>query len=294
MSNPDERPCPRLYPHPPHKYMHQRRSTPCPGVAEDANDLYFCPTVGEIESHSGGGFTGGTCCAHPDTHVYLGRDTPGIQAISSWLSEKAKADYAKARQDAKVASSEHPRHADVIEHVTRAIARHDLVNMVGLEPHQDLPDPNHSFWSLWRATAEVAVVAYNEFVEGTGHIYLATSCRHGEHGYCQANTGAQGDKVPAVCKFCRAPCICSCHALGKLVDTSDWDSPEDAEYDGPKDSDDQNLEEHTERTQRAYVDLVSAPLSKAAIEALNERLAAGDAPRRKVARKHTEGKEDQA
>lgn len=43
------------------------------------------------------------------------------------------------------------------------------------------------------------------------HWYLATSCLHGEHEYCQRETGVLGTKTPAVCKFCRAPCVCDCH-----------------------------------------------------------------------------------
>ncbi|WP_372344664.1 hypothetical protein [Streptomyces sp. KL116D] len=45
-----------------------------------------------------------------------------------------------------------------------------------------------------------------------GHIYLSTSCLHGEHGYCAGGTGQAGAKTPAQCKFCAAPCICPCHA----------------------------------------------------------------------------------
>jgi hypothetical protein len=45
----------------------------------------------------------------------------------------------------------------------------------------------------------------------TEHTYLSTGCLHGEHAYCQSNTGASGAKSPAQCKFCAAPCRCSCH-----------------------------------------------------------------------------------
>lgn len=44
------------------------------------------------------------------------------------------------------------------------------------------------------------------------HIYFSTSCFHGDHGYCQAERGLIGNKTPGVCKFCSAPCTCSCHA----------------------------------------------------------------------------------
>ncbi|MGW6912529.1 hypothetical protein ACWGB8_01705 [Kitasatospora sp. NPDC054939] len=43
------------------------------------------------------------------------------------------------------------------------------------------------------------------------HRYLSTGCLHREHDYCKSNTGSNGQKVPAVCKFCRAPCVCACH-----------------------------------------------------------------------------------
>ena len=46
---------------------------------------------------------------------------------------------------------------------------------------------------------------------GDGHIYLSTGCRHGNHDYCKAKTGAIGSKAPATCKFCSASCICPCH-----------------------------------------------------------------------------------
>ncbi|MEW2070049.1 hypothetical protein [Streptomyces sp. NPDC007346] len=43
------------------------------------------------------------------------------------------------------------------------------------------------------------------------HHYLATSCLHGEHGYCQGATGKVGAKKPASCKWCPADCQCGCH-----------------------------------------------------------------------------------
>lgn len=44
------------------------------------------------------------------------------------------------------------------------------------------------------------------------HDYLSTSCFHGQHAYCQSDTGAAGTKTPAQCKFCAAPCSCWCHS----------------------------------------------------------------------------------
>lgn len=43
------------------------------------------------------------------------------------------------------------------------------------------------------------------------HDYLSTGCLHGNHGYCQSHTGLSGNKQPASCKFCHAPCQCTCH-----------------------------------------------------------------------------------
>lgn len=43
------------------------------------------------------------------------------------------------------------------------------------------------------------------------HVYLSTSCLHGEHSYCRSNTGLAGAKRPASCKFCGAMCVCRCH-----------------------------------------------------------------------------------
>lgn len=43
------------------------------------------------------------------------------------------------------------------------------------------------------------------------HIYFSTSCFHGDHNYCKRETGLLGNKIPGVCKFCQAPCVCRCH-----------------------------------------------------------------------------------
>lgn len=46
---------------------------------------------------------------------------------------------------------------------------------------------------------------------GGKHVYLSTGCLHGEHAYCQQYSGIGGAKVPAECKFCHTPCVCTCH-----------------------------------------------------------------------------------
>ena len=48
------------------------------------------------------------------------------------------------------------------------------------------------------------------------HIYLSTSCHHGEHAYCSSSAGhnTHGDtwtKTPGSCKWCSTPCVCACH-----------------------------------------------------------------------------------
>lgn len=43
------------------------------------------------------------------------------------------------------------------------------------------------------------------------HRYLSTGCLHGEHAYCQGNTGKAGAKKPASCKWCGTGCLCPCH-----------------------------------------------------------------------------------
>jgi hypothetical protein len=43
------------------------------------------------------------------------------------------------------------------------------------------------------------------------HVYLSTGCLHGQHDYCQADTGKSGAKTPSVCKWCPAKCVCPCH-----------------------------------------------------------------------------------
>ena len=47
---------------------------------------------------------------------------------------------------------------------------------------------------------------------GIQHVYLSTACLHGQCRHCQATTNLEGEaKIPATCKFCGNPCICTCH-----------------------------------------------------------------------------------
>lgn len=43
--------------------------------------------------------------------------------------------------------------------------------------------------------------------DGT-HIYMSTSCLHGEHEHCKAMVGTTGEKRPGSCKWCDAVCRC--------------------------------------------------------------------------------------
>jgi hypothetical protein len=376
-------PCTRTKSHPPHKYMLNRTARRCPGIGDlrSVGDLYFCPTVGEIESTGHGGFK--VCCAHPELHVYLGYSTPGIEAIAQYLSDQARDEYTgplihlgqqdpttikmpsdadEARQellrlqalartyrdqylsecayiwaqtihteddgllhlpvyaadgsetegivctredavtlqamltdyladcpsdcddDCDVACHEthaipRKRHHPVgehvsentpLEHVATALARHDLMNSVGLEPHEELPDKDHPFWTMWRGNARTAITAYNGYIERSGHRYLSTGCRHGEHGYCQSNTGSQGDKIPAQCKFCGSGCVCSCHLPGTVTVVERIVNPEAL-------------------AAATYAEKVNAPLTERTVMALNKRLNSGDVPVLEVEAKESQG-----
>lgn len=69
------------------------------------------------------------------------------------------------------------------------------------------------------------------------HRYLSTACLHLDHGYCQSAEGydAAGDpfaRRPSQCKFCAAPCVCSCHRAVVRQDdteTTRTTSPSDSE-----------------------------------------------------------------
>jgi len=69
-------------------------------------------------------------------------------------------------------------------------------------PWKDVKRQMHTLDAL---DAQAAIAAGDE------HVYLSTSCLHGKHSYCADLGGASGPKVPAECKFCKAPCICECH-----------------------------------------------------------------------------------
>lgn len=57
-----------------------------------------------------------------------------------------------------------------------------------------------------------------------GHLYLSTACLHANHSYCQGKDGFCGPKTPAVCKFCAAPCLCSCHQQKQVEKQTESDT----------------------------------------------------------------------
>jgi hypothetical protein len=61
------------------------------------------------------------------------------------------------------------------------------------------------------------------------HIYLSTGCYHGGlgHDWCQSNTGSNGQKKPASCKWCDAPCVCECHVASPEPPPADGTPPEE-------------------------------------------------------------------
>lgn len=68
------------------------------------------------------------------------------------------------------------------------------------------------------ALDEIAARETSEGAESGEHVYLSTGCLHGDHAYCQAKAGAVGAKTSATCKFCAAPCVCTCHGGSAALD----------------------------------------------------------------------------
>ncbi|MFJ8345075.1 hypothetical protein ACIQ9J_01605 [Streptomyces sp. NPDC094153] len=79
-------------------------------------------------------------------------------------------------------------------------------------------DFTYAYGVLGYPTPEELLTAYDRTRQTdaeAGHVYLSTSCLHGEHGYCSNVDGIAGLKKPAQCKFCAAPCVCPCHSATK-------------------------------------------------------------------------------
>jgi hypothetical protein len=76
----------------------------------------------------------------------------------------------------------------------------------------DLLAASESSWppsATFTDTAPVVVAGYQ-------HDYLSTACLHHRHDYyCSGTDREDGStKTPACCKFCSAPCRCTCHQTG--------------------------------------------------------------------------------
>lgn len=83
-------------------------------------------------------------------------------------------------------------------------------------------------WAVVRQRL-AAAAAQRSVTEGAEHVYLSTSCLHGLHEYCQADkiVDSQGTrrKNPSSCKFCKAPCVCTCHGEGETWTKSSTAEP---------------------------------------------------------------------
>jgi hypothetical protein len=75
--------------------------------------------------------------------------------------------------------------------------------------HEDGPAAAVATWK--RAADRLRRLADEAQQQPGAHVYLSTGCLHGQHGYCQADTGKSGAKTPSVCKWCPAKCVCPCH-----------------------------------------------------------------------------------
>jgi hypothetical protein len=83
------------------------------------------------------------------------------------------------------------------------------------------------------------------------HQYLSTGCLHGEHDYCKATESRAGAKRPAQCKWCAAPCTCSCHA-DQPVDVSDQERPAPVDWQAVVKRRERELKAVGKRIQIAY------------------------------------------
>lgn len=124
--------------------------------------------------------------------------------VEDWEQQKQRADQAEAA------------HAQTIDSLDRAVRRARRAEAVIEAVAEILADHNGDDWSRHPATEAVASALRlpptpTAATQATEHVYLSTGCLHGKHDYCRSHTGLSGAKKAAVCKFCQAPCRCSCH-----------------------------------------------------------------------------------
>lgn len=64
-------------------------------------------------------------------------------------------------------------------------------------------------------TVDQVQIKLDVVLDPGSHQYWSTACRHDHHDYCAGGTRLDGKlKLPARCKFCDAPCLCTCHQEG--------------------------------------------------------------------------------
>lgn len=154
---------------------------------------------------------------------------PGAQGLAVIVGLRARlvAELDKARTNADLARHPETRLAGdgIAAGLEIALAYLDRADWAQLHADQAAVARVRALAVRWRdtpgrvrAAAELAAVL-DETPEA-GHRYLSTGCLHGDmqlpdgrtgHEYCQGETGAVGQKTPAQCKFCAAPCVCPCH-----------------------------------------------------------------------------------
>lgn len=91
----------------------------------------------------------------------------------------------------------------------RAVAAALRLIMLGVYDPRTVIDQREQMFSTQLAGWLAAQTGHTD-----RHVYLSTGCLHGQHTYCQSDTGAAGTKIPAQCKFCNARCVCVCHKEG--------------------------------------------------------------------------------
>ncbi|MFD8254954.1 hypothetical protein [Streptomyces werraensis] len=128
-------------------------------------------------------------------------DTITDDALDALYEQLDAAEESEAQQQLATARE---ALASATSRAARAQAALDRVR--ALADHIDTGAP-------WTANQQTTAARIREAIAGPagGHVYLSTGCRHGDHTYCQNHTGLSGQKTPATCKFCGAPCICGCH-----------------------------------------------------------------------------------
>ena len=109
------------------------------------SSLYFCPTVREVESATGGGFD--TCCEHPELHVPM-PDNEATSAVSQALSDAAKREFQLQQQVARIRAFLEDMagwcspHGVAADYARRALDALDGVDPLGLAgpTHEELDE----------------------------------------------------------------------------------------------------------------------------------------------------------